>query len=1279
MMKSASEKIKVFVGIVVALGGTSTALAELFKFFDTFHNTLQNPASVWFLWLISSVFVLFGLFLCYQGLSTKSRLLKPEQLHLDPDNIKHLRGRDLDIKRLSDAVTKNSQVFLAGESGCGKSALIRTGLIPVLNDALPIDAAILPIYINTYENDWDNDLYERIVDATWRALGPKLRVELNIAARATIYDELFEKNDNEGIISSVRNSTGRIPLIIFDQFDDYVLLHSSKILKEGCWISADNLISQNRCWNSIKCEIDKKNLHILLVTRDDLVAGLEAFRFGKVEMRGLDRVQSIYIESLFDSLTNVTESNEEIIENPEAGWISLKKSLIKDLSNQQKILPIQLYVVFRALISLPYLSTYTYDQAGGLEGLEATYIEDAILSASEASNLKKSVIAQILNELVSFTYSDQPKSNSATLSHLKQKLSVDESPLTRALGILREHGLVRQHVNQVEAEIFETWALYHDYLAKPILAANKRADKYMSMLKERYQSFSAYTDWRKRWKSLLSPAELFQVLWAAIHGNANLAGFKRFTLLSTLKLWPSVLIIGVLMSGDIVTTNYQNRLHVDNFLSFIRTSGAPNEYFWSTWDPFDDLKSEVFRQLSQVALGDESLKKSLVVSMLDVTHNGKDRTTITALTRNIELIGQSTFGIDDGFHLREWALERSLDSSPDLNFRAALALYILLTNPEHFSKRALDVAHLVVNAVLQNGSITLLDNSINRFKNLVKVLPSQAAVSIGDLLTNTVIEHRNSRGRGSTIDLEDIAKLFETLKFKLPTSAIQRFAEAATLNAIEASDIDSARKAYSLAYEFRQYIPDHLFKELLANLVNIVDVSQDFRSLGLLAGILEKFKTNFSDQQLRIISASIFEDAGGKFDWKEHNHRVIKEIFIFHDDISKKRKLINNEVINEIIHGDFNLFHIVDIKEVILILYAHKTQEEKDKLAQKVLLMDLETLGKSEYGFRDSLEKSVTFFVPMLSSQSASVLIDKISERLQELTTSGVTRSEATQMQSLINISGMLAKKLNKTQSEYMVSQIVDAIRVIRPTYTRGELVPALVAYKSFISPAQIEEIVGILLESVMKTGASEGRPLSEVNTGEVTPALGLGLISEVVSPVTIRRIVTTINHSIETSKNPYYIAHLTDALGALSDKIGEEDVVTAVDRLTKAIVDEPKNPRVNSLVNSGLKFFVKSVSGVHKILPLAKSDILAENLLEALLHISNGQDFSKVAELISELEVSQNFQRFSLVTRVFQHPLVTGRNRNRLLKFFSVTSGQKFSNVDELISWYRLTPTATE
>src|SRR5271166_2717450 len=74
------------------------------------------------------VVALVGIWLVYLGSRRRSRLLRPEALNLHVDDLGYLPGRAGDLLKLASLCRDRSLVFLVGESGAGKSALVRAGL-----------------------------------------------------------------------------------------------------------------------------------------------------------------------------------------------------------------------------------------------------------------------------------------------------------------------------------------------------------------------------------------------------------------------------------------------------------------------------------------------------------------------------------------------------------------------------------------------------------------------------------------------------------------------------------------------------------------------------------------------------------------------------------------------------------------------------------------------------------------------------------------------------------------------------------------------------------------------------------------------------------------------------------------------------------------------------------------------------------------------------------------------------------------------------------------------
>jgi hypothetical protein len=166
----------------------------------------------------ASIFLL-GIWMLAKWRTRHSRLLKPDALRLDRDNADHLVGRPDDVNNLLQRCLAKQIAFLEGESGSGKSALVRAGLLPKLKD----DKSVQPLLLDDWwVDDWEwspfkalrsalmksgtvgSDAKAKPTDGQLKSAGPHL------PTLADVELELIRLNDKEM----------RTPLIIFDQFDD---------------------------------------------------------------------------------------------------------------------------------------------------------------------------------------------------------------------------------------------------------------------------------------------------------------------------------------------------------------------------------------------------------------------------------------------------------------------------------------------------------------------------------------------------------------------------------------------------------------------------------------------------------------------------------------------------------------------------------------------------------------------------------------------------------------------------------------------------------------------------------------------------------------------------------------------------------------------------------------------------------------------------------------------------------------------------------------------------
>ena len=178
------------------------------------------------------------------GTGKKSRLLRPEALYLRADDPAHLRGRADDLEKLVKLCRNRPLVFLVGESGAGKSALVRAGLCR--SEALP--PSLVPVLLDGWGDDWSDGPARLLAEALGAvpALYQDERTKLDLAPGARLPGLLTA-------LKRVKTRLGKIPLLVLDQFDDYQVRHRRKFrdATTGAWKSAAQVADENRFWKGI--------------------------------------------------------------------------------------------------------------------------------------------------------------------------------------------------------------------------------------------------------------------------------------------------------------------------------------------------------------------------------------------------------------------------------------------------------------------------------------------------------------------------------------------------------------------------------------------------------------------------------------------------------------------------------------------------------------------------------------------------------------------------------------------------------------------------------------------------------------------------------------------------------------------------------------------------------------------------------------------------------------------------------------------------------------------
>jgi tetratricopeptide (TPR) repeat protein len=543
-----------------ALTGIGGALAYLTTTFEGANKALASieklgiPKDVAVLTVVVTLGVTSAYFLL-QSISKRSKLLRPERFRLDAENPALLKGRDAEILDLARLCDSDPLVFLEGESGSGKSALVSAGLIPWLNAAV---GRPLPIRCDLSGAAWNHGLDVLLTRALYRAVGEgRSTLGWSTPAQASaVFSEL----------ARVEPSLGRKPLLIFDQFDDYQQAHRNYFyhLDSGVLRDKAGLLANNSFWHAVAQGLESDTWHCLFVTRSDQRAGLDLVRFIDARTFSLYRVPRNRISPVLSEITLVASSESPVIADSDKGWTLLRERLLDDLKSrdQNEILPIELAIALQGLQDLPSLTVRDYVSNGGSLGLARQYVEREVHRAAQTTRLSSDNVLLAVAALA-----DEERGGSRRLSSevmfglllAPQKVSgasqTDRSRAQQCLERLRSNHLLRNGVDPgLTGEATADWLLYHDRLVSGVLQALRGRDRWRSELSRFAKQLRLAATLRERWQALLPISLQFRLAWerwrpkfSRKDGERRMlyGEYRRFALLSLIKPAIVVLLVSI--------------------------------------------------------------------------------------------------------------------------------------------------------------------------------------------------------------------------------------------------------------------------------------------------------------------------------------------------------------------------------------------------------------------------------------------------------------------------------------------------------------------------------------------------------------------------------------------------------------------------------------------------------------------------------------------------------------------------------------------------------------
>ena len=541
--------LSLFSGILVVLTKYNALPPRLGKVLS------EHPFVYWGWWGLLGLLFIVGFWRLLRSLLLRrSRLLQPDRFIIRAEEQRYLKGREDELKELSDLCERQPLVFLEGESGAGKSALARAGLMGECERRRRLH----PVYLDLSGAGWEDRLRQLVCQEIWLSLSASDREALELKVPLPP-QELFS------VLACFASRLGRMPLLIFDQFDDYqntYRAHFREGRQANTWITRETLIQINSFWREMARLSQDETVHCLFVTRADNAAGLDTVRFTKAKTFRLPRLSQNLIAPLLDEITVSDTVDRPVVAHPERGWERLKGRLLRDLAQEGLILPVQLSLVLQALPRLPVLTVGEYERHGGSEGLERFHLERHIVDTSTVSGLSPDQVRRILVGLVDpIKVKTTPRLTSELLSLLQPADETSRLRLTQELQNTLEHlenrTIIRRRPADEEKE--DAWLLHHDFLCRGILAAERHANRWHALIQEQARQYRQSAGLMRRWKALLSPWQQIRLAGTWLTGKFRYAEYRRFALVSTLRFVSLLLIPALFWMGS-----YSFHVHQDN-------------------------------------------------------------------------------------------------------------------------------------------------------------------------------------------------------------------------------------------------------------------------------------------------------------------------------------------------------------------------------------------------------------------------------------------------------------------------------------------------------------------------------------------------------------------------------------------------------------------------------------------------------------------------------------------------------------------------------------------
>jgi hypothetical protein len=319
---------------------------------------------------IIAAIVIWGMYLTVQrAVIQTSQIKSSDALHRIIDKKEGLLDRADDTAKIANLCERVPLVVLTGESGVGKSAVLRSGLASTFTERTTVDY----VYVDRCGEEWDDGPRRAIARCLTQQLLPLLGSKLT-ASRNPTNAELIR------LIEDIHASRRRTILIALDAFDEYIRGISNQLVdpNTGAWVSPHTVQTTSAFWSLLAGLVSRDIVHIVFAVRIDERGGMNSFYFTPPTIYTLDRLPRSSAITLLSMMTQAGFAFSRQVD-----WLQLQQQLASDLNQEgeeipggNRILPIQMIVALKGLRTLSQLTVNEYRRSGGLVGLERRFVQD---------------------------------------------------------------------------------------------------------------------------------------------------------------------------------------------------------------------------------------------------------------------------------------------------------------------------------------------------------------------------------------------------------------------------------------------------------------------------------------------------------------------------------------------------------------------------------------------------------------------------------------------------------------------------------------------------------------------------------------------------------------------------------------------------------------------------------------------------------------------------------------------------------------------------------------